>query len=69
MEAPLVAEEDVFVEEEELGEDETAAIESKNIFMLFGKPDRRLGLKPVRLEVREEDGKPKLEPDVGVEFR
>lgn len=70
---PLFAVEvDVFDEDEEFVAEETAAIESKNIFMLtlFWKLDSRLGLKPAaRLEVRDEDGNPKFAPDVGVELK
>ena len=73
VDAPLVAAVDIFEDDDddELCVDETAAIESRNIFMfmLFEKLDRRLGLKPARPGVSDEDGKPKLVPDVGVEFR
>lgn len=69
VDALLTDDVDVF-DDEELGAEETAAIESKNIFMfmLLGNADRRLGLKPARPEFRDEGGKPKLVPDVGVEF-
>lgn len=58
------------LETEGLDAEETAAIESKNIFMfmLFENPESRFWLNPDSPAVREEDGKPKLALDVGVEF-
>lgn len=58
------------LERDGVGDDETAAIESRNIFMFMlpGNPDKRLGLNPERPAVRDEDGNPKLALEVGVEF-
>lgn len=70
----LVCAVDVFADDEaEDAEEteglETAAIESKNIFMFMfpGKPDRKFGLSPAKPEANEVAGNPKPALDVGTD--